>query len=127
MLLAMLVLSGLGALARYGLAGLVQRRVGGLRPSGTMAVNLTGASAAGVVMGLASTGSLSADAVLFAGSGFLGGFTTFSTWMVESVYIAEEGGGGGLRTAVWNVAGMLVVGVASVALGAWAGETLTTG
>jgi CrcB protein len=74
---AMTVAGSLGALARW--------RVGlWLAPRGTLAVNLTGGFAAGVVTG-AGVGS---TALLVVGTGFLGGYTTFSTWMVERTYLA---------------------------------------
>lgn len=123
-LLAVLLLSGVGALSRYGLAGVVQRRTADPRPWGTLAVNLAGALAIGVVTGLAGTGGIDDDVVVLAGSGFLGGFTTFSTWMLESMRIAEEGGVAGLRAAAWNVAGMLAVGMTGVAAGVWTGAVI---
>ena len=52
-------------------------------PRGTLFVNLTGAFAAGVVTGA----GVSATVLLIVGTGFLGGYTTFSTWMVERTYI----------------------------------------
>ena len=123
-LLAVVLLSGVGALSRYGLAGVVQRRAADPRPWGTLTVNLVGALAIGVVTGLAGAGGIDQDVVVLAGSGFLGGFTTFSTWMLESMRIAEEGGVAGLRAAVWNVAGMLAVGMIGVAAGVWTGAVI---
>jgi CrcB protein len=55
-------------------------------PRGTLLVNLTGAFVAGVVTGLHP----SATVLLIAGTGFLGGYTTFSTWMVERTYVATS-------------------------------------
>ena len=86
-------------------------------PVGTLVVNLTGAFAAGVFVGVA-TGRTVPDLVLLsAGVGFLGGYTTFSTWMVESVLAAESGGSVGLRRAGENLAVPLVAGVALAAIG----------
>ena len=70
-----------GALARYIVSGAVQRRVDSDMPLGTAAVNLSGAFVLGLVAG---GGDLSSVAAMSA-AGFLGGFTTFSTWMVETV------------------------------------------
>ena len=108
--------SGIGALARYELGGLVQRRANSLRPWGTAVVNLIGAIALGVLVGLAADGRIHADVLTIAGAGFCGGFTTFSTWMVESVRLGEEGGRSGLVAAVLNVVLMFVLGVAAAAL-----------
>lgn len=109
--------SGLGALARYGLSGAIQRRVASTRPWGTAAVNVLGALALALLVGLHAADRLGGDGLAVAGTGFCGGFTTFSTWMVESVRLGQEGGAG-LRAMVVNVAGMLLLGVVAVAVGA---------
>ena len=64
-------------MGRYAVAGIVQRRARSGFPVGTLAVNLTGALALGVLVGAGVDGG--------AVAGFLGGYTTFSTWMAESV------------------------------------------
>ena len=76
---AMTLAGSLGAYLRWQAA----RR---LAPRGTLFVNLTGAFAAGVVAG-AGVGT---TALLIAGTGFLGGYTTFSTWMVERTYLVTS-------------------------------------
>ena len=76
---AMTLAGSLGALARWRVALL-------LAPRGTLAVNLTGAFVAGAVTG-AGVGT---TALLIVGTGFLGGYTTFSTWMVERTYLATS-------------------------------------
>lgn len=119
--LAVVVASGLGALARYGLTGLVQRRTGGTAPWGTAVVNVLGAIGLGLLTGLHASGRLGADLAMVAGAGFLGAFTTFSTWMVESVWLGEEGGGAGLVAFVANVGLVLLAGLAGVALGTLVG------
>lgn len=115
----MLLAGGLGGLARYGLAGAVQRRLGSTRPWGTAAVNLCGAAALGVLMGLNLRGVGGDALVRVVGTGFLGGFTTFSTWMVETVRLTDEAGAAGLRAGLVNLVGMLVVGVLAAAAGTW--------
>ena len=55
-------------------------------PRGTLFVNLTGAFVAGLVTGLHPSSTV----LLIAGTGFLGGYTTFSTWMVERTYIVTS-------------------------------------
>ena len=110
-LMAVGVLGGLGALARFLLDGALARRAGSAFPVGTLAVNLSGAFVLGVVVGAALDG----DAYRFAALGFLGAFTTFSTWALESHRLGEEGR---LRLGALNFAVSLVLGVAL----AWAGR-----
>lgn len=113
------VAGGFGALARYGLAGAVQRRTGPSSPWGTAVVNVTGAALLGVLFALHATGRASEVVVTVLGIGFAGGFTTFSTWMVESVRLAEPGNPRQLIAAAVNVVGMLAVGIAAVAATGW--------
>jgi fluoride exporter len=106
-------LGALGAVARFLLDGAVSARAGRGFPLGTLVVNLTGAFALGLLVGLAT----SADSMRLLGTGFLGGYTTFSTWMFESQRLAEDGDG---RGAAVNIAVSLVAGVAL----AWLGRKL---
>lgn len=105
---------GAGALARFGLAGWLQARLATERPWGTAVVNLTGAAVLGF---LAGWGALSAAESRVFAAGFLGGYTTFSTWMVESELLAEGGGGRALAAGAVNVVGLLAVGVLAAAAG----------
>jgi CrcB protein len=86
-LAALAVLGGLGAMARFLLDGAVSSRLGRAFPFGTLAVNLTGAFALGVLYGAAVGG----DALRLAGVGFLGAYTTFSTWALEAHRLGEDG------------------------------------
>jgi fluoride exporter len=105
------IAGSVGAAARYGVAGAVQRRTGSSLPVGTAAVNLVGALALGVIVGIFGTGA-AGTAVL---GGLLGGFTTFSTWMVETVRLAESPAW--RREALMNVTGQLLAGAALAAVG----------
>ena len=107
------VLGGLGALVRMLLDGAVSDRAGRALPWGTLAVNVTGAFALGVLAGAAVSG----DALRLAGTGFIGAYTTFSTWMLETHRLAEDGRA---RPAVANVAVSLALGLAC----AWLGREL---
>ena len=95
---------GLGALARFELDGLVQLRATGEFPLGTFVL--------GLLTGLSITG----DAVLLAGTGFLGSFTTFSTWMLETERLAEDGES---RLAFANLV-LSLLGGAAAAVAGWA-------
>jgi CrcB protein len=101
-----------GAVARYLLGAAVQRLLGGRFPWGTTVVNLAGT----VLLGWVVAGSGPAPPVLTVG--FLGGFTTYSTWMVESVILTEEGRRG---LALGNLLGMTLAGLGGAALGLWMG------
>jgi CrcB protein len=83
----------LGAIARFKLGGLVLHQSLEWRfPLGTFAVNLLGCLAAGILSGLVERqGSLSADARLFLFVGVLGGFTTFSAFGVDTVFLIRKG------------------------------------
>jgi fluoride exporter len=114
--LAVGVLGGAGAMARFAVDGVVSARAGGRLPLGTLAVNLSGAVLLGLLSGLALRG----HALLLAGTALLGSYTTFSTWMFETHRLAEDGE---TAAAVANVAVSLVAGVAAAALGRWIGES----
>jgi fluoride exporter len=112
-LLGVGLLGGLGAVARLLVDGVVAARASRELPLGTLAVNLSGAFALGVLAGAAP----GPDALRLAGTGLVGAYTTFSTWALESHRLAEEGRG---RAAAANLAGSLVLGV----LVAWAGRAV---
>jgi fluoride exporter len=108
--LGVALLGGAGAVARFVVDGAVAERATGELPVGTLAVNLSGAFLLGVVAGLALKG----DALLLAGTATLGSYTTFSTWMLETQRLVEDGEG---RVATVNVVLSLAAGLAAVALG----------
>jgi len=81
------VLGALGALSRFLLDSAVASRIGGDFPFGTLAVNGSGALVLGLLVGLALEG----DAYLLAGTATVGAYTTFSTWMLETHRLGEEG------------------------------------
>ena len=101
----------IGALVRYLVTGWMQQWTGSTLPVGTAFVNVVGAFLVGVAvgsMGIEST-------VAIAAIGFLGGLTTFSTWMVETVNFAVEPGY--RAAAVANLLVPLAAGVTFAALG----------
>ncbi len=111
----------IGALARYGLSGLFHRQVPfATFPYGTMAVNLIGCCAIGVITGLAESRQLfGPEFRTFALIGVLGGFTTFSTFGYETFAMLRDAEY--LRVAA-NVGVHVVLGLAFV----WLGYALTT-
>jgi len=109
---AIAALGAAGALARFGLDTIVQRHAATRFPLGTFVVNITGSFLLGLLTGLSVTG----DGLLLGGAATLGSFTTFSTWLLESERLGEDG-----ETAVplLNLAGSLVGGLAAASAG-WA-------
>lgn len=111
------VVGGGGALARFLLDGAISTRSDRSFPIGTLAVNLTGAALLGLLTGITLTG----DALLIAGTGVLGSYTTFSTWMFETHRLSEDGE---LGAAALNLLLSLAAGVGAVALGRLIGGAL---
>jgi fluoride exporter len=103
----------LGAYARFRVGAAVTARRPSDFPFGTFVVNLSGAFALGLLTGLVVDG----EALLVLGSGFLGGYTTFSTWMVEAHGLGE-------RTAWLYLLGSLAGGLAAAGAGWLAGGVL---
>ncbi len=106
------LLGGLGAILRFKLDGLVQGRLDSEFPFGTLVVNGLGSLLLGLLIGLDVSGS----DMLLAGTATLGSFTTFSTWMLETERLAEEGES---RLALANIAGSIALGIAAAGAG-WA-------
>lgn len=104
-----------GSLSRYWLSGVVQRLGGGSFPFGTFAVNMLGCLLFGAVWGFFENRLLpgSEMRLLFL-TGFMGAFTTFSTYMFETAELVKYGQ---LFMALLNVAGQSIVGLALVIAG----------
>lgn len=100
----------IGSWARFQVGGLVMARRPSEFPIGTFTVNLTGGFLLGLLTGLSVTG----DALLVFGTGLLGGYTTFSTWMVEAQRLGEDGE----WALMWAyLLGSMAAGLASTGLG----------
>ena len=82
----------IGTLARYGLQGVVQIRMGGAFPYGTLLVNLSGCFLLGLISQLTMNRILiSPDMRMAVAVGFFGGFTTFSSFAWETAKMLEDG------------------------------------
>lgn len=110
------VLGAIGSWARFQVGASVARRPSDF-PFGTFVVNLTGGFLLGLLTGLSVTG----DALLLFGTGLLGGYTTFSTWMVETERLGEDGEWA-LMCAY--LLGSMLVGFVVTGLGWLIGETI---
>lgn len=110
----MMLAGGAGAVARFTTDEAVQRRGDGSYPWGTFWINVTGCLLLGVIWGYVDnhTGDRALQTV--AGTGFCGGFTTFSTFSVESVRLIERREYG---AAARYVTTSLVVGGLAAAVG----------
>jgi CrcB protein len=107
-----LVIGGLGAVARFMVDKAVARRTARSFPFGTLAVNISGAVLLGFITGL----TLSHEAALLAGTAFVGAYTTFSTWMLETQRLTEERQ---LKPALANLVVSVALGLPAVMLGQW--------
>lgn len=88
--LLLIAAGGLGAVCRFVVDGVVRSRSGAAFPIGTLVINISGSLVLGLVTGL-TVAQLLPDAVrLVVGTGFLGGYTTFSTASFETVRLVQE-------------------------------------
>lgn len=102
-----------GSVCRYLLSSAVLRALGTLFPAGTFVVNLVGCLLFGAIAGLADGRvPLSPEMRAFLLAGVLGGFTTFSSYMNESVVLLREGQ---LLWAGLNLAGQVILGLITLA------------
>ena len=110
--------SALGGVGRFWLSGLVAQRVGETFPWGTLLVNISGSFAIGFVAALADPAGrflISSHARTFFMVGICGGYTTFSSFSLQTLNLAQEG--------EWFRAGAnAVLSVVLCLLGVWMGH-----
>ena len=112
--LAVAIAGAIGAPARYLVERAISDRSGRHFPWGTLVVNVTGSLALGFVTGLALYHGLSSTPKTVIGTGFIGAYTTFSTYAYEAVDVAERSNP---RVAGAYAIGSIVMGVAAATLG----------
>ncbi|WP_319466594.1 fluoride efflux transporter CrcB [uncultured Pseudodesulfovibrio sp.] len=111
-----------GTLSRYWLSGVAQRLAGGSFPLGTMTVNLLGCLLFGAVWGFFENRLLPGSEVrLLVLTGFMGAFTTFSTYMFETAELVKYGQ---MLIALANVVGQSILGLVFVLAGIALGRLL---
>ena len=116
------VAGALGALARYGIASYVAARHPGPFPLGTFLINVAGSFVLGLLFGaLVEREALSPALRVSLTVGFLGAFTTFSTFTLETFRLVEDGA---LGAALAYVAASLAVGLLAVWLGVAVGRAV---
>jgi len=111
------LVGGIGSVLRFVIDRAVARRAARTFPFGTLAVNISGATLLGFLGGLV----LSKEAALLAGTAFVGAYTTFSTWMLETQRLSEEHQ---MRSALGNVVVSVALGLAAALLGQWVGSRI---
>ena len=121
MILPSLILGGLvgvagsfGALARYVLGRFIAERAGSQFPLGTLLINITGAFVIGLLFALASRKLISLALQVTLATGFLGGYTTFSTMSWESMQLAH---GGSTRFSLIYLGVSMLLGLIAATLG----------
>ncbi|RAU99637.1 fluoride efflux transporter CrcB [Mycobacterium colombiense] len=104
------LIGGIGSVLRFVVDRTVARRVSRPFPFGTLVVNVSGAAFLGFLGGLA----LNKEAALLVGTAFVGAYTTFSTWMLETQRLGEERQ---LRAALANILVSVALGEAAAFIG----------
>jgi fluoride exporter len=124
MLIKILLLAAggaIGTVGRYAVAGLTHRYIDGTFPYGTLMVNLLGSLIIGMLWGTWETANISSHLRTFIFIGILGGFTTFSTFSLETMNLFREGE---IRTAIINVLANNILGIILVFAGFFAARGL---
>ncbi len=113
--LAVSVAGGVGAACRFMLDGVIRAAASTRLPVATATINISGSFALGMLVGLAVPSSL----LLVAGTGFLGGYTTFSTASYETVRLMQDRAWG---HALVTGFGVLAAATAAAAAGLYLGS-----
>jgi CrcB protein len=111
----------LGAVARYGLSTFVYHTTRETFPWGTFVVNLTGSFLIGVLIELFDSAIIPSEWRSFITIGFLGAYTTFSTYTLETVNLLRDGE---LKLAAFNIFASNLIGIAFVVLGIYSSRLL---
>ena len=113
---------GLGSLSRFGLSGLAHRVLGRSFPYGTAVVNVLGCFLFGLVWGaLENRAGLSPQVRVIVLTGFMGAFTTFSTYIFETMAFLQHSQ---WLMAMLNLVGQNVIGLAFIFLGLSLGKAV---
>lgn len=110
-----------GAIARYSVGLWIDARAGTAFPYATLTINLGGSFVLGVLAGAFEFGSVSPEARLALGVGFLGAFTTFSTFTYEIVRLVDTGSA---TLALLYVVASAALGITAAILGLALGRAL---
>ncbi len=111
----------LGAMARYAVGTYIASRLGVRFPYGTFVINISGCFAIGLVLALFARASVSSNWLYLIPIGFIGAYTTFSTFEYETLRAVQDGQ---LNTGLLNVGLSVVIGFVAVWAGAFLGRVL---
>lgn len=118
--IAMIAIGGaLGAVSRYGLSQLAINLFGKGFPFGTLIANFVGSLCMGLLFALIENGSLAPQVRMAVGVGFLGAFTTFSTFSLDTVLMIQSGE---IQKALLNIIFNLGLCLMAVFIGLWLGS-----
>lgn len=106
----------IGSVARYGLNRVIQTQVVGAFPLGIFVINIVGSGLIGVLAGVSSSDRwpLSPEARTFLAVGVLGGFTTFSSFSLDTLTLMR---GGHISQAIGNIVGQVALSLVAVWFG----------
>lgn len=122
--IGLLLLGGaIGTLVRYLLSGWTHKMVETTFPVGTLMVNLAGSFLIGLLWGLTEEQRFSSNLRMFVFVGLFGGFTTFSTFSLETMHMLKEGAN---AMAITNILVSNIGGIALVFLGLFLGRFVVT-
>ena len=120
--IALAAAGGMGAVGRYLVDGAIGRRFQTAFPWATFSINVSGSCALGLLTSLAAGQLVSTEWALILGTGFLGGYTTFSTNSYETLRLLNEKR---YFASLANALGTLLASVAAAALGFWLGAVIS--
>jgi CrcB protein len=103
-----------GSILRYAVGTWIGGRMSTAFPVGTFVINLSGSFLLGLVMGLGETRVLPPPVRPLVAIGFIGGYTTFSTFTYETARLLEQGS---LLAAGANALGSVLLGLAAALAG----------
>ena len=113
-ILLLALAGGSGALVRFIVDGLIRTKLGRTFPWGTLIINVSGSFVLGFITGLVLYRQAPVAVKLIFGTGFCGGYTTFSTANFETVRLIEERR---IKQAAFNSIGTLGLTLLGAALG----------
>ncbi|MEX0685795.1 MAG: CrcB family protein [Balneolales bacterium] len=115
--LAVALAGGMGAISRFLMDTWVRSLLKSEFPWGIFVVNISGSLALGIVAGMASVSGMSEVLIIALTTGFLGAYTTFSGWMVQSLQLMEAKA---WVYAMFNIFASIISGILATAAGLYA-------